>query len=168
MDAPIDARTSAATSAAASAGTTSGAASSDELAQLLVRTAGGDRAAFADLYRRTSAKLYGVILRILPNSMAADEAHQETYLTIWNKASGFEPKRASAITWMAVIARNKAIDLRRKASERVFEAASELDPAETSMAPDGLMMTEMSEELQRLSRCLDGLNGEQKEMVLLA
>ena len=91
----------------------------NDLAILIKRVGEGDRAAFSELYNRTSAKLYGVILRILPKTMAADEAHQETYLTIWNKASGFEPKRASAITWMAVIARNKAIDLRRRATRKI-------------------------------------------------
>ena len=139
-----------------------------ELALLLAQTANGDRAAFSKLYNKTSAKLYGVVRRILPNSMAADEAHQETYLTIWNKAGGFDPSRASAITWMAVIARNKAIDLRRRASERMFDGAVEIDPDQASVVPDALMMTELNEELRELTACLDGLKDEHKQMVLLA
>ena len=138
------------------------------LAGLLAQTADGDRAAFERLYNKTSAKLYGIIRRILTNTRAADEAHQETYLAIWNQASRFDPDRASPITWMAVIARNKAIDLRRRAGERIFDGAAELDLALPSAAPDALMMTEMSEELSRLSDCLDGLKDEHKEMVLLA
>ena len=139
-----------------------------ELEQLLVLTAGGDRAAFERLYNKTSAKLYGVIRRILTNSMAADEAHQDAYLTIWNKAAGFDPSRASPITWMAVIARNKAIDLKRRAGERMFDGAVELDPAQSSLMPDGLMMAELSDDMKRLGECLDGLQDEHKNMVLLA
>lgn len=139
-----------------------------ELAALLARASQGDRAAFGDLYNKTSAKLYGVILRILPNRQAADEAHQEAYLTIWQQATRFDPERASPITWMATIARNKAIDLRRRAGERVFSEAAELDPAQPASTPDALMMAETSEELRKLSACLEGLGSEQKDMVLLA
>jgi len=139
-----------------------------ELARLLAQTASGDRAAFSSLYNKTSAKLYGVIRRILIKPEAADEAHQETYLTIWNKADQFDPDRATAITWMAVIARNKAIDLKRRAGERMFDGAAELDPAQPSSTPDGLKMTELNEELKELSDCLDGLKVEHRDMVLLA
>ena len=139
-----------------------------ELTDFLAQTADGDRAAFERLYNKTSAKLYGVIRRILTNTQAADEAHQETYLAIWKQASRFDPDRASPITWMAVIARNKAIDLRRRAGERVFEGATELDPDQASRTPDALKMTETREELRRLSDCLDGLKDEHKHMVLLA
>jgi len=139
-----------------------------ELARLLAQTALGDRAAFSNLYNKTSAKLYGVIRRILIKPEAADEAHQEAYLAIWNKADQFDSDRATAITWMAVIARNKAIDLKRRAGERMFEGAAELDPAQPSSTPDGLMMTELNEELKELNDCLAGLKGEHRDMVLLA
>lgn len=81
-----------------------------ELAGLLARAAAGDEAAFRDFYDRTSAKLFGVILRILPERGEAEDVLQDVYLTIWRKAAEFDASRASAVTWTATIARNRAID----------------------------------------------------------
>ena len=79
------------------------------LAFTLGAVAGGDAAAMADLYGRTSAKLYGICLRILGSEAEAEEALQDTYVTVWRKAAVFNEAKASAITWLAVMARNKAI-----------------------------------------------------------
>jgi RNA polymerase sigma-70 factor (ECF subfamily) len=59
------------------------------------------------LYRRTSAKLYGIALRVLGDPGAAEEVLQDVYVTVWNKASVFEAGRASAISWLAVPGRKK-------------------------------------------------------------
>lgn len=91
--------------------------SAAELAGLLARTADGDTAAFRDFYDRTSAKLFGVILRILPERGEAEDVLQDVYVTIWRKAAQFDASLASPITWTATIARNRAIDrLRAKGS----------------------------------------------------
>ena len=65
-----------------------------ELERLMSAVAAGDREAFAALYRATSAKLYGVALRILRRRDLADEVIQETYVRIWNHAAAFDPARA--------------------------------------------------------------------------
>ena len=85
-----------------------------ELVRLLAAVADGDQAAFERLYAATRAKLYGVVLRILRRADLADEVMQEAYLKIWSSAGQFDPARASPITWMVTIARNRAIDLARK------------------------------------------------------
>ena len=54
-----------------------------DLADLLERTAARDRSAFSALYRASSAKLYGVILRILTRRSLADEVLQDVYARIW-------------------------------------------------------------------------------------
>lgn len=88
-----------------------------DLEELLARAARRDRAAFAALYRATSAKLFGVVLRILASSAEAEEVLQVAYLKVWNHAERYSPARASPIAWMAAIARNAAIDrLRANAS----------------------------------------------------
>ena len=69
-----------------------------ELQVLMSRVGAGDRQAFAALYQATSAKLYGVVLRILKRRDIADEVVQETYVRIWNNASSFDPTRASPIS----------------------------------------------------------------------
>ena len=92
-----------------------------QLAAALVRVAGGDRAALRLVYQDTSAKLFGVCLRILNDRSEAEDVLQEVYVTVWRKAGSFDPGRASPITWMVAIARNRALDLIRKKTEASIE-----------------------------------------------
>src|SRR6266850_715523 len=91
----------------------------NQLVAALARVAGGDRAALQVVYQDTSAKLFGVCLRILNDKSEAEDVLQEVYLTVWRKAASFDPARASPITWLVAIARNRAIDrLRASAISR--------------------------------------------------
>src|SRR3954451_12628554 len=81
-----------------------------ELVWLIAAVAKGDEAAFERLYAATRAKLFGVVLRILRRQDIAEEVIQEAYVKIWNSAGRFNPAVASPITWMASIARTRAID----------------------------------------------------------
>src|SRR5215472_5854839 len=93
-----------------------------ELAAALARVAAGDRAALRLVYQDTSAKLFGVCLRILNDRGEAEDVLQDVYVTVWRKAATFDPSRASPITWMVAIARNRAIDrLRASAVSRRAE-----------------------------------------------
>jgi RNA polymerase sigma-70 factor (ECF subfamily) len=83
---------------------------SDPLADLLHRIASGERDALRRLYAASSAKLFGVCLRILKDRQESEDVLQEVYVTIWRRADRFEPSRARAMTWLATIARNRAID----------------------------------------------------------
>lgn len=126
------------------------------LAQDLASTARGDREALERIYHATSAKLFGVCLRILREREAAEEVLQEVYLVVWRKAEQFEQGRASPVTWLVAIARNKAIDRLRERggprTEPLEAAASVADPAPR---PD--VVVEASDEYRRLSECLDAL-----------
>jgi RNA polymerase sigma-70 factor, ECF subfamily len=103
------------------------------LTDALLRTGKGDRSAFEVLYKLTSAKLFGVCLRIFPERTDAEEALQDAYLTIWNKAATFESGRASPVSWLVTVTRNRAIDRLRSAGKARYvpvEEASEIaDPA---------------------------------------
>ncbi len=131
------------------------------------RVAAGDRAAFDDLYRATSAKLYGIILRVVGNRSAADEILQEVYVKIWQRAGEFDRSKASPITWMATIARNRAIDEIRRARP---QAGAELVEAEDVAAElvDPLGGRERSEALRALLACLQILPEERRQILLLA
>lgn len=96
------------------------------LSALLARAGDGDSAAFREFYDRTSAKLFGIIVRILLERGEAEDVLQEVYVTIWRKAAEFDATRASPITWAATIARNRAIDRIRARSSR---PAAPLDDA---------------------------------------
>lgn len=99
------------------------------LVEWLANIGNGDRGALKLLYDATSAKLFGVIARILPERSEAEDVLQEVYITVWRKAAQFDPARASAITWLVTIARNRAIDrtrARRGGSTVGLDAAAEI------------------------------------------
>src|ERR1700733_417601 len=112
------------------------AGAGDDLADLLIRIAARDAAAFAALYKQTSAKLYGVVARILTRGDVPADVLQEAYVRIWEKASDFDPVKGSALAWMATIARNRALDVVRRGrrgsladqTEGWEPAADEIDP----------------------------------------
>ena len=81
-----------------------------DITKLIVRTSMKDRAAFDLLYRQTSAKLFGVCLRVLNDRGEAEEALQEVFVKIWTKADRFAVSDLSPISWLVAIARNHAID----------------------------------------------------------
>lgn len=138
-----------------------------ELVQWLNAVAAGDRDAFERLYAAARAKLFGVVLRILRRQDLAEEVLQEAYLKIWYSAAQYDATVASPVTWMATIARNRAIDIVRKRSE----ASLEDEPQAAEVAadlPDPLAGRELSEELRRLMACLGRLQPERQSLVLLA
>jgi RNA polymerase sigma-70 factor (ECF subfamily) len=139
-----------------------------DLAGLLGRVATGDRAAFRALYRATAAKLYGIILRITRRREIADEVLQEVYVRIWERAADFDPARASPITWMATIARNRALDeVRRKTVNATSDAEDEAAEVADSQ-PLALELVEREEDRRRLADCLGQLDDGRREMVRLA
>ena len=80
------------------------------LERLLGEVARGDAKAFECLYHATSAKLFGVCLRLVPDRGDAEDVLQEAYAAIWRKAAQYDASIASPISWLAMIAHNKAID----------------------------------------------------------
>ncbi len=95
-----------------------------------LRVALQDRSAFETLYSATSAKLFGIILRVLKDRAAAEEILQEVYLRLWQGvAETFATGKASPISWLATIARNRSIDrLRKKRHSSHLEDAAETGP----------------------------------------
>jgi RNA polymerase sigma-70 factor, ECF subfamily len=146
-------------------GTSAGAG--DGLADLLSRVAARDATAFATLYKQTSAKLYGVIARILPRGDAGAEALQEAYVRIWEKAGDFDPAKGSPLGWMATIARNRALDeVRRVRPGSLEDLPESFEPAANEVDP--LAARERSEALAALVDCLKTLDEERRAVVLLA
>jgi RNA polymerase sigma-70 factor, ECF subfamily len=137
-----------------------------ELAELLRRVAARDQSALGAVYQRTSAKLYGICLRVLGTDGEAEDVLQEVYVTVWNKASQFDAGRASAVTWLSVMARNKAID--RLRARRA--PAESIDAAE-NMVDGGLSAFEVLEQAQdsaRLTSCLEELEERARTMIRCA
>jgi RNA polymerase sigma-70 factor (ECF subfamily) len=126
-----------------------------------------DTSAFAALYRQTSAKLYGVVARILSRSDVAADVLQETYVRIWDKAGEFDPAKGSPLGWMATIARSRALDEVRRVRPVSLEDQPEgFEPAAEEVDP--LAARERSERLGALVACLKALDEEKRAVVLLA
>jgi RNA polymerase sigma-70 factor (ECF subfamily) len=139
----------------------------DELSRTLMRVAAGDQHAFAELYQRTSAKLFGVCLHMLIDRGEAEEVLQEIYTTVWRRAESFDAKRASAITWLMALARNKAIDRLRQRHENMPTSAIDLDHL-VDEQPGPATQAEASQEYQRLQHCLEALEPNQQQSVRAA
>ncbi|HJP96930.1 MAG TPA: sigma-70 family RNA polymerase sigma factor [Rhodanobacteraceae bacterium] len=139
---------------------------SAELSELLRACAGGDRAAFATLYQRTSGKLFGVCVRMLRERGEAEDALQDLYTNVWRRAGHFDPARAAAMTWLITLARNHCIDrLRRHRDTPLDETTVErlVDPA-----PQPAEASAASEQRQRLEHCLGALAEPQRQAVCAA
>jgi RNA polymerase sigma-70 factor (ECF subfamily) len=139
---------------------------SDELAELMRSVAASDRRAFRAVYDRTSAKLYGICLRLLGSEAEAQEVLQEAFVTVWRRAARFDPAKASAITWLSVVARNKAIDRlrqRRPEGEQIDAAADVADDSPLATA-----VIEQEDDARRLAHCLEQLEERSRAMIRAA
>jgi RNA polymerase sigma-70 factor (ECF subfamily) len=139
----------------------------DDLARLMPRIAAGDRAALRQLYAATSAKLFGVCLRILSDRDESEDVLQEVYLTIWRRADRFEAGRASVMTWISTIARNRAIDrLRARGPLAYAEPVEELEVADPAIPADELVVA--AERSGALHQCMDELDDRTRQVIRTA
>lgn len=125
------------------------------ISELISRVSLRDRAAFDMLYTSTSAKLFGVCLRILGNRTEAEDVLQDIYVKIWNKADRFAVADTSPISWLVAIARNHCIDVLRARKPAAAELDQAVDVAEPSPNPEQLAMA--TGEARRIYDCLGQL-----------
>lgn len=137
------------------------------LTEMLVRTGEEDRVAFGELYTLTSAKLFGITYRICDERQAAEDVLHDVYVTIWKRAGAYEPSRSSPLTWLATIARNRAIDWRRNQATR---RTSPLDnaPVIADKAPLASETIVTDQDAQLLHGCLDELEQRQRQAIRAA
>ena len=136
---------------------------SQEIAELIARCAIRDRSAFRTLYERTSAKLFGVTLRILKDRSEAEEAIQEVYVKIWQRADRYVVGNTSPISWLVAVARNHSLDIlraRRPVSDDIDVA---LEIPDSGPSPE--KATQDNEEKGQIEYCLDTLEPERAEAV---
>jgi RNA polymerase sigma-70 factor (ECF subfamily) len=127
-----------------------------------------DRAAFAELYKATSAKLLGVALRIVRERALAEDILHEVFIRIWERAASYDPERGSPLAWITIMARNRALDeVRSRTRLKSSHDTPELDeiPSENEHPLDKRMH---EEDRALLMRCLEKLEQPRREMVLLA
>lgn len=135
----------------------------EEISGLISRVAMRDRAAFAALYDRTSAKLFGVCLRVLNDRAEAEDALQEVYVKVWRNAEKFSTSSYSPISWLVAVARNHAIDrirARRPDAVEIEEAAEIADEA-----PNPERAALAASDRRRIDGCLDELEAARADAV---
>ena len=147
-----------------------------QLDDWLKAVAAGDRKAFAKLYAATSSRLYAVLLRVLIRRELAEEALQDSYVRIWLKAASFDPEKSAALTWMASVARNRALDLlRAQHPEESLPGAD--DSSSEAQLPRRLLIDEREspgdraeedQSLERLQRCMKHMDPAQRRALELA
>lgn len=133
-----------------------------ELVGLLAATDAGDRAAFAEFYRRTGAQVYGLALRIMRGEAAAADLTQEVYLAVWARAGEYDPRRSSPIGWLLTLTHRLAVQRVRDA------AACEWNTAYPSGGRGQVAVTSVPEQtaLDRAD-CLDTLTPTQRDALTL-
>jgi len=134
-----------------------------DIADLIARCALRDRGAFRDLYGRTSAKLYGVTLRILKDRSETEEALQEVYVKIWQRADRYVPGGYSPISWLVAVARNHALDVLRARKPQSDDIDMALDLADAGPNPEQAAVD--SGERSRIDNCLGQLDVEKADAV---
>jgi RNA polymerase sigma-70 factor (ECF subfamily) len=142
-----------------------------DLPELLARVALGDRAAFRALYDATQRSLFPVARRITRNESWADEVLQESYMTVWHRAATFDASKASPMTWMTTIVRNRALDRLSLASAR-HEASIPDEDLEAlwdgqPLGGDAGVWVEDAALRARLHDCVGHLEARQRQSVAL-
>ena len=138
---------------------------SADLAVLIRRCAGQDRAAFRRVYDRQAARLNGICMRITRQPALAADAVHDTFVALWQHAASFDPSRGSAEAWLTSIARYRALDIARRRTREItgLEIPEEADPE-----PDALAKLSGSAEAAALRRCLEELEPDRRGMVVAA
>jgi RNA polymerase sigma-70 factor (ECF subfamily) len=126
-----------------------------------------DRGAFAELFAYFAPRVKSFLIRSGLDDLAAEEVAQETMLTMWRKASYFDPRRAGLSTWIFTIARNQRIDRLRRGRGQTADIVS--DPSDEQDTPSSGEELAIAAERERLvSAALGALSDEQAKIVRLS
>ena len=130
---------------------------------LLQRIASGDQAAVGGCIDAYSGLVWSLARRFLVNEADAEEAVQEIFLELWEKADRYDDSVAAEVTFVSMIARRRLIDRRRKlANEPVAEP---LDETEHSLSEDTQALLETNSELERVVDVIRTFKPEQQEVI---
>ena len=139
---------------------------------LVARVAGGDQAAFEQLYEQSSPLLCTLVSRIVGNEGEAADLLQEIYLEVWRKASNYDRARGTPMAWLVTLARSRAIDRVRALGSRGKGVTASLDdtPASDLIASnaDAMEISAASERQALVWAALKTLPLVQRQAIALA
>lgn len=135
----------------------------DDIGELLARVALRDRAAFSLIYQKVSPKLFAICLRMLKDRGDAEEALQDVFVKIWNKAGSYTGDGLNAYGWLCAITRYRCIDrLRARRPE-----SADLNEAEdlADLGPDPEQTAMLHSEGARIDTCMEALDPDRARAV---
>ena len=132
-------------------------------AMLVSAVRSGDDQAMAQLYERYSPIVYSVALRVLGDTAAAEDILQEVFLQLWRNPDVFDASRGSLPGWLAVIARNRAIDSLRKRRPE-----TNVSDVIVSIEPDLASGAEWSRALEKIRSALASMSSPQRSALEMA
>lgn len=131
-----------------------------------------DALAFRHLYEASSPRLYGLALRILRRRELAEEALQESFVSIWHHAGDYQAGLSAPMTWMTTIVRNKSFDLLRRLQTDVEIDGGDFDERVLACLRDPASnpaeALELSSEAKALAACMSALEEKHRHVVGLA
>lgn len=137
------------------------------LESLLASVASGDREAFSTLYDDVADTVYGLARKVVVDPSRAQEIAQEVLVEVWQKADRFDPSRGSAITWIAVMTRRRAIDVVR--SSEASRNREERVVVDLGDQPDPVAEQVVDlDERHAVRRAMESLTGLQRQALELA
>ncbi len=135
-------------------------------AEVLRAIAAEDRQAFVELFGRFAGRIKGFLMRSGATEADAEEVVQDVMVSIWRRASTFDPERAGAATWIFTIARNRRIDLVRKSRRPEPDPRDPLFQPEPE--PQGVERISAAERELRVREGLATLAPEQRRVLVAA
>lgn len=138
----------------------------------MARITRGDEGAFWEIYRRHSAAVLGLLVRMLRDRAAAEDLLQEVFLKLWERRAALDPGAGSALPWLLVVARHRALDRLRSAAWRYEaavgggEAAGAADPPDPRAAFEPAVWRGM--EMERARAALELLTVNERNVLELA
>ncbi len=138
----------------------------EQISALLSQVGLGSRPAFGTLYDLTSAKLFGVCLRILRDRAEAEDAVQEVYIKIWHSAARFQQAEASPMSWLIAIARNQSIDKLRARRAPAVELDDAIEVQDNAPGPEAMLAAK--DEKSKIDVCIDKLPKDRAKAVRAA
>jgi len=142
---------------------------SDE--ELILRISGGDREAIRLLYERHGRLVYGCALQVVSDAAAAEEVCQDVFLRVWERSGTYQADKGKVVTWLARIARNRAIDVLRSRRSRGIVAEAPADESITAAPGSGADPGEklwQSLRDERVREAVASLPPEQRQALTLA
>lgn len=134
----------------------------DEWVRAMLRVARHqDEAAFAALFAHFAPRVKAFLIKSGSAPALAEDCAQDVMATVWRKAGQFDPTRASVATWVFTIARNRRIDLLRKARRPEPEEL----PWGPEPEPDQADAMALQQETAQLGEALKTLPPAQRELI---